>query len=905
MEGIRNAAVTSWTMILSRVGTTCSRANNTSIGACHASFCTTIIVILLVGFVFRRRIGRQFRHPQSQKHHQQLSTNTDNATPVIVELDSGKIQGSITPTTAAPAATASDGTVTSIVSYHGIPYADPPIHELRWRPPVYPLSDQYCWSKDPKDDDRDHHTAHSNNSSSNSSNRHGGGTIRNCTTMYGNGTAMAYQTETDDFYTFVLGLIDGMGYPFWKWLLFSLGFRVVVPLLRKFNQQYKQYLPASFQSWRKQSEDCLYVNVHVPRTATSGTTATHPSPPDPLLPVMVWYHGGNHQGGEGNDPMTNGGQLCQLGNVIVVTVTYRLGLFGFFCHPELTQEQEHEEHAGSYDDNTKNKTTQTKKENNTCGNYGTLDQIAALRWVRDNIAQFGGNPNNVTIFGESAGGESVMQLMISPLSRGLFHRAIAQSPTNAAQFIHRKHSTFLYTQSMEQVGTEFATRAMQEFETTTKTKNEDHSYSNDDNATKGTTSTIDTLRQISAEQLRQLFRKLYQEKKKDEMDFVFYPVLDGHAIPYSAFDGFRKGLQHPVPLLIGSNEHEGTILLPMMKESSPLWGHRSISKSVPDSNNRTMNNNNDTITTPKNDDADMTATDTDNSSDTDSNNDDDDDDGISNNNDSNSTTTKNTKDANDDVSNKDDDEDNFRNNSTNNTDDANNVILPDGFVKENFCDGEECELLFELYPGIKYGNTIAQSDFMGDMLVVSKAYFYAIHHAIATSSSSSSSMSYIYHFGQKPPSKTQTIGAYHGAELPYVFGAKDHAVLPVDSTTNLSETIMTYWTNFAKTGNPNNGSNSNSNNSNNNTTIENLTEWRPCTGTTAINNILQNRRCDKSNSISISNTINNDDDDDEWMYFGNGTAQMQSLDSIHKKKYNALVRNFVNHLDTLPPPSRS
>merc|ERR1711865_1271625 len=118
-------------------------------------------------------------------------------------------------------------------------------------------------------------------------------------------------------------------------------------------------------------------------------------------------------------------------------------------------------------------------------------------------------------------------------------------------------------------------------------------------------------------------------------------------------------------------------------------------------------------------------------------------DGISNNNDSNSTTTKNTKDANDD---------------------ANNVILPDGFVKENFCDGEECELLFELYPGIKYGNTIAQSDFMGDMLVVSKAYFYAIHHAIATSSSSSSSMSYIYHFGQKPPSKTQTIGAYHGAE---------------------------------------------------------------------------------------------------------------------------------------------
>src|SRR5689334_21094724 len=141
------------------------------------------------------------------------------------------------------------------------------------------------------------------------------------------------------------------------------------------------------------SEDCLYLNIWT--TAKSAKDR---------LPVMVWIHGGGFTRGTANTRAYDGEVLARKG-VVIVTINYRLGIFGFFAHPGLTAESPH--HAS--------------------GNYALLDQIAALEWVKKNIAAFGGDPGRVTIFGESAGSWSVNALMASPLAKGLFHRAIGES----------------------------------------------------------------------------------------------------------------------------------------------------------------------------------------------------------------------------------------------------------------------------------------------------------------------------------------------------------------------------------------------------------------------------------------------------------------------------------------------
>jgi para-nitrobenzyl esterase len=141
-------------------------------------------------------------------------------------------------------------------------------------------------------------------------------------------------------------------------------------------------------------EDCLYLDVWTPEWP-----AISPKP------VMLWLHGGGNTGGAGaSDPLYEGTRIVKRG-VVLVIVDYRLGVFGFFAHPDLTRESPHR----------------------SSGNYGILDQLAALRWVHDNIAAFGGDPGNVTLFGQSAGAADVSVLMASPLAKGLFHRAIAQS----------------------------------------------------------------------------------------------------------------------------------------------------------------------------------------------------------------------------------------------------------------------------------------------------------------------------------------------------------------------------------------------------------------------------------------------------------------------------------------------
>ena len=139
------------------------------------------------------------------------------------------------------------------------------------------------------------------------------------------------------------------------------------------------------------SEDCLYLNVWAPASAAK-------------LPVMVWIYGGGFQAGSASEPPQDGSKLATKG-VVVVSMNYRLGVFGFLAHPDLTKE------ASSH----------------ASGNYGLLDQIAALQWVKKNIAAFGGDPDNVTIFGESAGSFSVSALMASPLTKGLFQKAIGES----------------------------------------------------------------------------------------------------------------------------------------------------------------------------------------------------------------------------------------------------------------------------------------------------------------------------------------------------------------------------------------------------------------------------------------------------------------------------------------------
>jgi para-nitrobenzyl esterase len=159
-------------------------------------------------------------------------------------------------------------------------------------------------------------------------------------------------------------------------------------------------MPNGFGPWTAEyvasgavSEDCLYLNVWTPAKSRNEK-----------LPVMFWIHGGAFTQGSSSLPLYNGAALSAKG-IIVVSVNYRLGVYGFLAHPELSAESP--EHAS--------------------GNYGLLDMVAALRWVRDNIAALGGDPSRVTIVGQSAGAASVHHLIASPLAKGLFSQAIAQS----------------------------------------------------------------------------------------------------------------------------------------------------------------------------------------------------------------------------------------------------------------------------------------------------------------------------------------------------------------------------------------------------------------------------------------------------------------------------------------------
>jgi len=257
------------------------------------------------------------------------------------------------------------------------------------------------------------------------------------------------------------------------------------------------------------SEDCLYLNIW-----------TKADSPEAKLPVMVWIHGGGFTIGSSSTPAYNGFELAKLG-VVLVSINYRLGPFGFMAHPALSKESPH----------------------GVSGNYGILDQIAALQWVKRNIGAFGGNAECVTIFGESAGACSVTALMTSPLAEGLFQRVIAESGF-AAGFPDMKRSKDNIP-SMESAGETLAR----------------------DLGCDGKDDVLKVLRAKSAGEILEASNPAVGILTKG---MKYRPCVDGWVLPENPVAVFNKGKQHHVPFLTGTNADEATIFLRKFPVKRPL-----------------------------------------------------------------------------------------------------------------------------------------------------------------------------------------------------------------------------------------------------------------------------------------------------------------------------------------------
>jgi para-nitrobenzyl esterase len=238
------------------------------------------------------------------------------------------------------------------------------------------------------------------------------------------------------------------------------------------------------------SEDCLYLNVWTPDSS-----------PDAALAVLVYFYGGGFVAGDGSEPRYDGESMARRG-IVTITVNYRLGVFGFFTHPGLSRESGL---GGS-------------------GNYGLLDQVAALRWVRDNITAFGGDPSRVTIAGESAGSISVSGHVVSPLSQGLFAGAIGQS----GSFLGALGAQTLA--DAEAVGSEFAARFG--------------------------ASDLEALRAIPARTLLESTSRTGANNISYDSLWSFPPSIDGRFLPDSPGAIYASGEVAEVPLLLGWNSEE-------------------------------------------------------------------------------------------------------------------------------------------------------------------------------------------------------------------------------------------------------------------------------------------------------------------------------------------------------------
>ena len=244
-----------------------------------------------------------------------------------------------------------------------------------------------------------------------------------------------------------------------------------------------------------QSEDCLYLNIWSPRLD------------DARRPVLVWIHGGAFNMGSGSGPMSNGSKLAAHGDVVVVTINYRLGLLGFLNLNEVT--------GGRIP---------------ATGNEGLLDQIAALEWVRDNIAAFGGDSNNVTVFGESAGGMSIGCLLTMPKARGLFHKAILQSGVGSTVAL-LDAAVMVAEQFLEIFGLG--------------------------------ASDVDALRALTIEQLLSANLELRTRMAREEEQLritVTVPIIDGKILPEIPIDAIKHGSADKIPVIVGTNLEEWKLL---------------------------------------------------------------------------------------------------------------------------------------------------------------------------------------------------------------------------------------------------------------------------------------------------------------------------------------------------------
>lgn len=263
--------------------------------------------------------------------------------------------------------------------------------------------------------------------------------------------------------------------------------------------------PAPFGPWSAEflipkesiSEDCLYLNVW------SGAKSAPEKRPQERLPVLVWIYGGGFTSGGSACPIYDGEAMARKG-IVFVSLNYRVGPFGFFAHPELTKESVH------------NPSGRAASRRATSGNYGLMDQIAALRWVQQNIAAFGGDPANVTIAGQSAGSMSVNCLVASPLAKGLFTKAIAESGASLVRSLPT-------LQQAEEGGVKAAQVLGAQSLAELRAKSTDEI--------------------LQAQSIRGLTRP--------------GPIVDGYVLPQPIGNIFAAGQQNPVTLLTGWNEDEG------------------------------------------------------------------------------------------------------------------------------------------------------------------------------------------------------------------------------------------------------------------------------------------------------------------------------------------------------------
>ena len=391
---------------------------------------------------------------------------------------------------------------------------------------------------------------------------------------------------------------------------------------------------------RPTSEDCLSLTVRAPAKAEN-------------LPVMVWIHGGDHTDGASSEILYNSNALPERGCVLVA-INYRLGLLGFFAHPELDAESDR----------------------GVSGNYGLLDQVAALEWVRDNIAAFGGDPSNVTIFGESAGGQAVLNLMTTPLAEGLFHKAIAQSPSDSGRWLHH-HQSMLDFLPANDAGRRFA-----------------------DSAVGPEAGQLERLRAMPAKELYELYRA------DTGLGRYFYPCVDGVVLPETPMTAFSNGRQAPVPLMIGYNADEGSMFGDIMHPAGAEFEMPSFDRE-----------------------------------------------------------------------------------SLSPTDVRDALLRSHGST-------EAVEALLTAYPGLADGDHEAAVRHAGD-------HMFGVHvdHATRRHAAEGHPV-FRYHFRAVPPSPEQTAGAFHAAEILYVFGSKVPGFPVADDGHLLEREMGDRWYAFAATGDP-------------------------------------------------------------------------------------------------------